>query len=356
VTDARPPKPQTCNGDLTRLPPALEHLRGQKVWVCWCWFWNGKKWTKPPRRVDDPAINASTSDAQTWGTHAQAVAQVLAGKADGVGFALKGCKNHSGVDLDHCYERETGETADWADEYIRRFPGAYVEVTVSGNGKRVLGISDLELSPKFKLPNHGNGAAIELFSNSTHYLTLSCNQVGVCDVLTPIGDEMTKIAAELGGKSNGFDFKAEPPVDDFSPDPEPDNRGKSDNAPETPWRFAEETRLRSALSAIPTDEKSLAEKFGHAHDTWVKIGRAIERLGWNERGYAIFRDWSAQNAQEFNEKGLRTQWASFNRNRGAKEKPITIATVSTRSNSDGPTRHRKRQQTRCRSFKQARSS
>src|SRR5262249_1452858 len=76
-----------------------------------------------------------------------------------------------------------------------------------------------------------------------------------------------------------------------------------------------------------TDEKLLAEKFGHAHDIWVKIGRAIERLGWGERGYAIFRDWSAQNAGEFNENGLRTQWASFERNRGAREKPTTVATV-----------------------------
>src|SRR5262245_33999157 len=77
----------------------------------------------------------------------------------------------------------------------------------------------------------------------------------------------------------------------------------------------------------PTDEAVLAEKFGHSHDTWVKIGRAIERLGWGERGYAIWRDWSAQNAAEFNEKGLRTQWASFNRNRNARGKPTTIATV-----------------------------
>src|SRR5262249_23047254 len=83
----------------------------------------------------------------------------------------------------------------------------------------------------------------------------------------------------------------------------------------------------SALAAIPTDEKVLAERFGHSHDIWVKIGRAIERLDWGERGYAIFRDWSAQNVREFNEKGLRTQWASFKRSRNARDNPVTIATV-----------------------------
>ena len=31
MTEQRLPKPQTYNGDLNRLPTALEHLRGEKV-------------------------------------------------------------------------------------------------------------------------------------------------------------------------------------------------------------------------------------------------------------------------------------------------------------------------------------
>ena len=319
-------KPQTHNGDITKLPPALAHLRGERVWVCWCWFWNKKKWTKPPRRVDDPSRNASTSNPATWGSYEQAVAQVRGGHADGIGFALKG-RNVGGIDLDHCRDPVTGQIEPWADNYVRRLPGAYVEATVSGKGLRILGTSELEsFAPKFKLDT-GNGAAIELFSNSHHYLTLSCNEIGDCTELPPIGETMTSIAAELGAssKQDGLDFDAIPRIDDALP-----SAPNSEQAPPkdaTPWRFAEETRLRSALSAIPTDEKALAEKFGHPHGIWVKIGRAIERLDWGERGYAIFRDWSAQNAHEFNEKGLRTQWASFNRNRNARQKPITIGTI-----------------------------
>src|SRR5262249_52643950 len=123
-----------------------------------------------------------------------------------------------------------------------------------------------------------------------------------------------------------FDFRAVqggnsvalPPVDDAR---------QLAPANATPWSFAEEARLRSALGAIPADERVLAEKFGHSHDTWVKIGRAIERLDWGERSFAVFRDWSAQNAREFDEEGLRAQWSSFNRNRNTREKPVTIATV-----------------------------
>ena len=324
MTDELPPKPQTYNGDLTELPPALSHLREQKVWLCWCWFWNGKKWTKPPRRVDNPERNASSSDPATWGSYEEAVEQVRAGRADGIGFALKRL-NIGGVDLDHCRDPATGVIDPWAEERLAQFPDTYVEATVSGKGLRILGTSSLDsFAPKFKLQT--NGAAIELFSNSNHYLTLSCNALRPCAELPPIGDKMRAVAAELGG---GFDFNAAPPdllhVDD-APQVAP-QAALEGAGPQTRWSFAEETRLRAALSAIPTDEKLLAEKFGHSHDTWVKIGRAIERLDWGDRGYAIFRDWSAQNAQEFDEKGLRTQWASFNRNRNARGEPVTIATV-----------------------------
>ena len=81
MTDMLPPKPQTYNGNLAKLPLALEHLREQQVWVCWHWFWNGKKWTKPPYRADNPDRNASTSDPATWGTYEQATEQVRAGRA-----------------------------------------------------------------------------------------------------------------------------------------------------------------------------------------------------------------------------------------------------------------------------------
>src|SRR4029077_1354407 len=104
---------------------------------------------------------ASTSEPATWGLHEQAVKQVLAGKADGIGFAIKG----SGIgafDLDHCRNADTGEVAPWAQERIERVPGAYLEATVSGKGLRILGTSALKnFSPKFNLPHHGNGAAIE---------------------------------------------------------------------------------------------------------------------------------------------------------------------------------------------------
>src|SRR5262249_33822436 len=158
MSDCATPNPRTYNGNINKLPPALAHLRDQKIWVCWRWFWNGKKWTKPPYRADDPEHYASTSDPATWGTYEQAAAQVRAGKADGFGFALKGCNDIGGVDLDHCRDPGTMAIEPWADDYVRRFPGAYLEATVSGAGLRVLGTSELNFASKFRL-KPGNGAA-----------------------------------------------------------------------------------------------------------------------------------------------------------------------------------------------------
>src|SRR5262245_32432514 len=180
-----PTKPETCNGDVSKLPPALDHLRKQKIWLCWSWCWNGKKWKKQPRRATNPDALASTSDPSTWSTDEQAVKQVLADKADGIGFAVKE-SGIGGVDLDHCCDIETTHIEPWAQAYLDQFPDAYVEVTVSGTGLRILGTSKLQdFAPKFKSVN-GNSETVELFSGSHHYLTLSCNEISACSALLPI--------------------------------------------------------------------------------------------------------------------------------------------------------------------------
>jgi hypothetical protein len=58
-----------------------------------------------------------------------------------------------------------------------------------------------------------------------------------------------------------------------------------------PYTAALEAKLRSAMDAIPTDEAVLTEVLGNSHDVFVAHGRALERLGWRERGFAIWNDW-----------------------------------------------------------------
>jgi hypothetical protein len=322
MTEPSSPKPQTYNGDLRKLPRCLARLGAERIWLCWRWQWTGTNWTKPPYRADSPDRLASTSDPATWADYQTALGQVLAGRADGLGFAIRGL-NIGGNDLDHCRDPQSGEIAPWAREYAQQFPGAYVEVTVSGTGLRVLGTSEIEIASKFPLPDKGNGAQIELFSNSTHYLTLSCNELGSCRTLPPIGERMQEMATKLGKRRD----QGTQTNNGAGHGQQQQQQEETRQEETTPWTFATETRLRAALNVIPADEKVLTEKLGNSHDIWIRIGRAIERLGWNERGYAIYRDWSMQNAKEFNEKGLRSQWSSFNRHRDDRESPVTVGTI-----------------------------
>lgn len=335
------PKPETYNGNIDQLPAALEHLRDQKVWVNWKWIFDGNKWTKPPYRTDNTKFHAATSDPCTWGFYNDAVNQVFSGNADGIGFAVKG-RDIGGIDLDHCRDPMTGEIQPWAQERLKQFPTAYHEATVSGTGLRILGVSSIEdFAPKFRKLPYGNGAAIELFSNSNHYLTLSCNELTACTTLPPIGVQMKALAGELDAlRQNGAaDGHADGHADT-------DNSGNDADHKATPWSLAQDARIRSALGAVPADEAQLNEKLGHSHDAFVKIGRALERTDWGERGYAIWRDWCSQLPAKFDEHGLRGQWRSFTSNRNSSGKPVTLGTIyyfakqfgwsSAQTNSAGP--------------------
>jgi primase-polymerase (primpol)-like protein len=54
----------------------------------------------------------------------------------GVGYVFSDGDPYSGVDLDNCRGRETGEIADWAKEIIRGL-ASYTEVSPSGTGVKI---------------------------------------------------------------------------------------------------------------------------------------------------------------------------------------------------------------------------
>src|SRR5262249_49163731 len=142
---------------------------------------------------DNPGEKASSSDPLTWGPYEQAAAQVAAGKADGIGIALKGCPGLLAVDLDHCRDPQTGAIDARAQGYLERFPGAYVEVSVSETGLHILGTGELR-DFTHKLKSDG----VEFFcGGNNHYLTVSGAQAGSCDALTPIANAVVALHREL---------------------------------------------------------------------------------------------------------------------------------------------------------------
>jgi hypothetical protein len=106
---------------------------------------------------------------------------------------------------------------------------------------------------------------------------------------------------------------------------------QADRGP-TPLTDAKEARLRSALDAIPVDPKALDETLGNppgSHMVWVNVGRAIERLEWGDRGFAIWEDW-CRPSPEYDLDGLLTNWRSFASTRESlrsDDERVTIDTV-----------------------------
>jgi predicted P-loop ATPase len=190
---AAPPKP-TTHGNPASLPAALAPLKAESRWVVWKWELKNGKWDKPPYQAASPSRFAKPNDPATWGTYDQAIAAVAAGRADGAGFMLTSIDNQdfgvchiAAVDLDHCLDTNTNKIVAWAAKEIEGACGAYVEVTVSGTGLRILGAGKgAALHNKWKIPNTANGAAIEVYRKATRYITISGAQILGGDELTNI--------------------------------------------------------------------------------------------------------------------------------------------------------------------------
>jgi hypothetical protein len=204
-------KPQTFQGDLGNLPPALLPLTEQKSWLVWRWELRttkgGKqKWTKPPYRALDPDRHAKTDDPDTWSSHDAAVMAVKGGQADGIGFVLMG-SGIGAVDLDHCVNDASIEP--WAENLHTEAGGAYEETTVSGGGLRFIGTANGEdLQRKFTF-NRKTGAGIELYRNTNRYITISGLERGTCPALPSLDGLIDTLFSRYSGKtkqSDGFDF------------------------------------------------------------------------------------------------------------------------------------------------------
>jgi hypothetical protein len=126
------------------------------------------------------------------------VKRVTDGGADGVGFCLFGFELGA-VDLDDCRDCTTGIVADWAQQIIDRAPeGTYCEVTVSGEGLRLIGLgTGGEQHYKFKAAD-GIGS-FELYRKCARYITVSGQAIrGAEGPLVSIDELLDTLLAEAG--------------------------------------------------------------------------------------------------------------------------------------------------------------
>jgi hypothetical protein len=205
-------KPKTFNGDLQHLPAALLPLTKQERFVIWRWEWRARKdgsgkWTKPPYQARHPSALAKSNDPATWGSYQDAIAAVVAGSADGIGYALQGA-SVGAVDLDHVRDPNTGGLIGWAEALSAEANGAYRETTVSGSGLRLIGIArGSEIHRKFTF-DRATSAGVELYRNCARYITISGLQLSECGGLPAIDDLLDTLFARYSGtaQANSYDF------------------------------------------------------------------------------------------------------------------------------------------------------
>ncbi|MDD3566664.1 MAG: DUF3987 domain-containing protein [Methanothrix sp.] len=128
-----PPRPEALEVRPRHIPQALKEVRG---WVMWRWYLKGGKWTKPPLNIEGVKIDITSPD--NWCDFTTALQAYQRGQFDGIGFSLGAMDSLGGVDLDHCIQG--GKIEPWALEIIEEL-GSYAEISPSGTGVRVFGLT-----------------------------------------------------------------------------------------------------------------------------------------------------------------------------------------------------------------------
>lgn len=115
---------------------AEPNMRDLRQWVCWRRENRGGKPTKIPYSPST-GTRARSDDPNTWGGLAEARQAAQEKGHEGIGFVFTAEDSFSGVDLDRCVDRETGQIEPWAVEILDHLD-SYTEFSPSGEGLHVI--------------------------------------------------------------------------------------------------------------------------------------------------------------------------------------------------------------------------
>lgn len=229
-------------------------------------------------------------DIARLGSLTDALALYQRGGYDGLGFALgpDGTGNHwQGIDLDKVEEKEL-------TDLVSQLPG-YVERSPSGRGVHSIGYGEA-----FKTLG-SNGSGIESYSQG-RFFTVTGN--AICGRVECIAGFVLDVLAHHHTKQRNDDFIKSQPV-------------SAQVAPETL------RALQSALDYLPSDDREL----------WVRMGHALCALG--ERGFEMWDDWSQKSLKYDQDDAVRV-WNSF---RGSRTDFRAVFAEAQRQGWINPNRH-----------------
>jgi putative DNA primase/helicase len=133
----------------------------------------GKK-TKHPADYRTGNSPVSAQDSAIWTDYETAKRRAAElGKDYGVGFAITDADQYAFIDIDHCLTTDVKGTPCWsqfAHEILALFPGAYVEISPSGQGLHVI------FSYRGVAPSHGKRLPGGLeFYTGKRFATMTCH-------------------------------------------------------------------------------------------------------------------------------------------------------------------------------------
>lgn len=170
--------------DFAAIPEAL---REREQFVCWKPQQRPGKETKVPIDVHNSKL-ARTDDPATWATLEEAIPYARR-HACGVGYVFAADDPFVGVDLDDCFDPESGELADWA-MFVVWHLASYTEVSPSGRGVHLWMRGALP-------PGRRRAGHIELYDRLRFFTVTGQALTGapLADTAAPIAERTAELAA-----------------------------------------------------------------------------------------------------------------------------------------------------------------
>ena len=181
--------PETIPSELKAIPR----------WLLWRLEDRAGKPSKTPYQVSGAL--AKVNDPATWTNFDTALAAYRAGGWSGLGIALSGDDDLTGVDLDKCLNPNTGELDPEAARIVADLP-TYCEISPSGRGLRLFAFG--------RLPQGGRRKGKVEMYESGRYLTVTGHQFNGHGSITQCTAELAKVHARIFGTAGAA---GSPPVD-----------------------------------------------------------------------------------------------------------------------------------------------
>ena len=158
----------------------------REQWVGWRWDDRGEKLYFV---ASEPQRPASLTDPSTWCDHATAVAAWQAGHADGIAYVMTEADAFAAIELVHCRHRSTRSIDIWAQNFLDVARHTYTEVTPSGDGCLILGLTDDGTDPvhqKYTVEIDGKQVVAELCRRTPKVLTVTGYRLDTVEELTSL--------------------------------------------------------------------------------------------------------------------------------------------------------------------------